>query len=384
MLVEISKTGFVNKGAELMLHAILQQLAEHVPEAAVAMAPGGLRASSFQKRARLGLYQKAWLWKAGVNWGGLAGLLPSLVRQMYGIVLDREVDIVLDAAGFSYSDQWGGKTVHELARSARRWRRQGTRVILLPQAFGPFGTAQIRSELKDAIENIDLVFARDDTSYAHLVGAVGEQPKIRLAPDFTNLLAGTAPVNDWMREKICVVPNSRMIDKTDGGTASGYAPFLARCIRMLQERGRGSFLLVHEGEGDFKLAQRISELAGGVEIVREHDPLRIKGILGASFASVGSRFHGLVSAMSQGVPSLGTGWSHKYRSLFEDYGVGDLLIDVRASDEELDAALDKIVGDEDRADVVAVLKHRGAQLKGQSAQMWDDVFELIRAGRSDV
>jgi len=377
MLIEISKTGFVNKGAELMLHAIVQQLAEHVPEVDVAVAPGGLRASSFQKRARLGLYQKAWLWKTGVNWGGLAGLLPPLARQMYGIVLDREVDVVLDAAGFSYSDQWGGDTVHELARSARRWRQRGTRVILLPQAFGPFGTAKIRRELKDAIDNIDLVFARDETSYAHLVNAVGEQPKIRIAPDFTNLLAGIPPVNDWMKEKICVVPNSRMIDKTDGDTASGYAPFLARCIRLIEERGRGSFLLVHEGEGDFKLAKRISELAGGVEIVREHDPLRIKGILGASFASVGSRFHGLVSAMSQGVPTLGTGWSHKYAELFGDYGAADLLVDVSGSEERLAAALDRITNEQARVELVSVLQARSEVLKAKSAQMWSEVFTLI-------
>jgi hypothetical protein len=65
-------------------------------------------------------------------------LVPAGIREQYGVVLDKEVNVVLDAAGFAYSDQWGPDLSEELARSSKRWKKQGSKVILLPQAFGPF------------------------------------------------------------------------------------------------------------------------------------------------------------------------------------------------------------------------------------------------------
>ena len=138
MLIEIRKAGFVNKGAELMLYAALEKMREAYPEAQFCMAPSANNgAAPFAKRVELGLLQKAWMWRYCFQWGDLAMLSPQKIREMYGIVLDKEIDIVLDAAGFAYSDQWGDRSCQELARSCKRWKKNDTKIILLPQAFGP-------------------------------------------------------------------------------------------------------------------------------------------------------------------------------------------------------------------------------------------------------
>lgn len=85
----------------------------------------------------------------------------------------------------------------------------------------------------------------------------------------------------------------------------------------------------------------IENTGKSIPIVSETDPLKIKGILGASKGTLGSRFHGLVSALSQGVPSIATGWSHKYQMLFQDYDFEDGLSDVLIGDDVIIASANK-------------------------------------------
>ena len=61
---------------------------------------------SYEARARLGLYQKASLRKYGFQWGYLLSLMPPKLRGRFGIVTDHEIDVVLDASGFAYGNQW--------------------------------------------------------------------------------------------------------------------------------------------------------------------------------------------------------------------------------------------------------------------------------------
>lgn len=83
----------------------------------------------------------------------------------------------------------------------------------------------------------------------------------------------------------------------------------------------------------------------------------------------------MVSALSQGVPALATGWSHKYQMLFEDYGFADGLIDVTASPAEIRRKLDLVT--DQSTQIRTLIQTRTGQLKQQSEQMWQDVFKVI-------
>lgn len=384
MLIELRKAGFVNKGAELMLLALLKRLSSAFPDAVYTMAPTRTNGSQpFEKLVAMGFYPKASLYRYGLQWGDLAGLLPARLREMYGLVLDRDVDVVIDAAGFSYSDRWGARNVRELAQATRRWKRRGTRVILMPQAFGPFTGRRMRRHMREAIEHADLVMPRDRSSYQLLVDAAGESPNIHVFPDFTNLIEGAPPPEfEPHRHQVCLVPNYRMIDKTGPADSDAYLPFMQRCARYLTARGANPFILVHEGANDRWLAERISESAGNVPILSVENPLAIKGILGESRATIGSRFHGLVSALSQGVPSLATGWSHKYQELCNDYGCPDALVPVTANGTELEDRIDRLIDEPCHSRIRAGLLERSRRLKAQSEAMWDMVLRALDAPRS--
>lgn len=379
MRIEIRKAGFVNKGAELMLYAIMQQLTERYPEATLVMAPshaGG--GQPFHKLTRLGFLPKAWLWRYGIQWGDLTALLPLKLREMYGLVQDKEIDVVLDAAGFSYGDQWGIRSNRELARSSVRWKKKGTISILLPQAFGPFSAPTAKSYVKTWAENIDLIFPRDVDSYKYLTEIAGEKCNIKIHPDFTNLVEGTLPSGyDSSDKRVALVPNHQMIGKTNPKESDAYIPFMINCAKYLIEHQSKPFLLVHEGKKDQEIAHQIARGVGGIPIVVEDDPLKIKGILGTCDATIGSRFHGLVSALSQGIPSLATGWSHKYSRLFEDYGFTEGLVSVCDPKEDINKKINFLLNNQSYREIKKMLQDQSVKLKQSTREMWELVFTEI-------
>jgi len=382
MLIEIQMVEFVNKGQELMLRAALQRLRQAYPAATFTMAPSVL--APYRARAKLGLDQKAWYWGYGIQWGDLAALAPARLREYYGVVLDREVDVVVNAAGYLYCDHWGPRPAEELARACRRWHRRGTRIILLPQAFGPFTSSRLRQAMRTIADHVDLIFARDPISHAHLAKVVGDRQQLRIAPDFTGLIDGIAPENiELPARSYCVIPNYRMIDKTSGSKREAYLPFMIRAVQYLKGRGVSPLLLAHSGPTDLELARHIDAACGGVPIIQEDDPLRIKGILGKCEGCIGDRFHGLVSALHQGTPALASGWSHKYQTLFETYGFSEGMLDPGDSDEVMRDRIDMLLDPMSRDRIRSVLVENALKVEQQAEAMWQTVFRTLDKGSRD-
>ena len=380
MLIEVRGVQFVNKGAELMLHAVLKKVGEAFPDASFAMAPSGK--GDYVKRARLGLYQKVWLKKYGMH---LEWVIPQKLRRLFGLILDKEVDLVLDASGFTYSDQCLASSSVNMASHVKRWKKRGATVVLLPQAFGPFTSTETRNAFAFVVANSDLVFARDEVSYQHLIGLVGEQENIHQSPDFTNVVPGVLPDNpDKYRGRFCLIPNCRMVRDTSRRESEQYPSFCAMCLRLLIELGQRPFILIHEGEGDVRIAETIlGKVEEDIEIVKDGDALRIKGLLGLCAGVISSRFHGLVSALSQGVPVLATGWSHKYEMLLREYDIQGSCLPVVVEPDVLRRQIQALVDDTMRGDVVSRISMAAAVHKERTEVMWQRVFCAIHKGTSE-
>jgi len=374
MLIEIRGVGFVNKGAELMLHAILQNVGHAFPNAFFAMGPA--KSGDYLQRARLGLYQKIRFQRYGVR---LGWMIPSEYRRRYGLVLDDDVDVVLDASGFRYGDQFGHKGTLDMAWDVRAWKKRGVKIILLPQAMGPFTSNNIRKAFTFIVENADLVFPRDEVSHKHVTDLVGERENVLRFPDFTNVVSAKMPDNaETFQDRFCLIPNYRMIDKTSNGQSTRYTSFCAECIKHLVGFGHRPFILIHCEDQDMELAENIMrESHEDIEIVKETDALRIKGIIGLCSGVIGSRYHGLISSLSQGVPALATGWSHKYEMLFEEYGIPVDYLSVSIEPKALKEQIRRITDDNSRKKIIAEISKASAIHKEQTKLMWQKVFSVI-------
>jgi polysaccharide pyruvyl transferase WcaK-like protein len=224
----------------------------------------------------------------------------------------------------------------------------------------------------------DIIYARDQISFDYLADTFGDQTKIKRSTDFTLLVEGTKPKEDFFKtesRKACIVPNYRMIDKSDQATSKSYIQFMVDVVKSTKDFGFEPFIIIHEKGTDNELAKEINKSSGANDLIfYEDDPLKIKGKINSAELFVGSRFHGLVSALSQGIPSIGTGWSHKYKMLFEEYQCEKYLADPTISNPQ--KIIEEIAMD---AGLELKLRKIAAQKKHEVKNMWSEIFNLVEA-----
>jgi polysaccharide pyruvyl transferase WcaK-like protein len=338
----------------------------------------------YEDRARLGLYQRLSVRRLGPASELPAWLIPPRFRRLLGVVRAADVAGVVDASGFAYGDQWGPARTERAAEAATRMRRAGKRVVLLPQAFGPFSGARIRAAAGRLVEQADLVFARDRVSLAALHELGARSDHIALAPDFTNALHASGSPDEptggtgETQQPAYIVPNVKVLQHVDPAAGEAYVPFLAACVRAIEARGVRAVILVHESHDDEALARRLNDAVGSrLEVVGNDDPLALKALIGRSRLVVGSRFHALVAALSQAVPVVAVGWSHKYAELLDDYGAAEALVPMPAGTEEAEAAVHRALDEPERTRSVETLAGAAARQLELTHEMWRRVRAVL-------
>ncbi|MDN7126968.1 polysaccharide pyruvyl transferase family protein [Pseudidiomarina sp. 1APR75-33.1] len=373
--VEVKGISFANKGAELMLHAIIAQFAERGVDARFVVEPTG----PYDRRAAFGLWQKSRYIRKRMNLLAPVSWLPQRLRHMFGILNENELDLILDASGFAFGDQWSHLIAWDrLGSSTARLRQQGIPVIVLPQALGPFTEAASAKAFAPVLEHANLVYARDDQSLSFCQQLSKDTSNLKRCPDFTNLIKGLPAAEfDSEQHQTCFIPNSKMLEKRKDGDR--YVDFMVAAIRAAQDAEAKPFILIHEADADRRLTAKIqAQLATPVPVLDPGHALKIKWIIGQSRSVISSRFHGLVSALSQGVPVLATGWSHKYHELLADYGCAGQLIDIADGHSDALQALQRLMSDNElHQQLQATIVAQGQWQREAVTQMWNEVFAQL-------
>jgi colanic acid/amylovoran biosynthesis protein len=379
MIVEVRGANTRNKGAELMLRAIVREL-EGKHRVAVES-----RVGSYDERARMGLLQKVSGRLPEPVMRTAGRLLPSKERRhlldKYGLLFDDRVEAILDASGFAYTDQFDLSRCEVAAGRAERARRSGKPYVLLPQAFGPFTSPERRAAFVRLADSSDLLYARERISLEHVLESGCRTDHVRLAPDFTCLLDGEVPPEFEPPDRLAlIVPSEKLLSATSSEVQAAYLPFLAAAAAWLRDNGFDVRILLHERNDAETVEGLRALLATRVPLVRFENAVHLKGIIGSAQLVVGSRFHALVSALSQGVPSVGVGWSHKYEMLFEGYGCPERVLDPRAGASALAEHLSDLSEGPERARLVRGLRTAAAVQVERARSMWSEVHALLAAG----
>lgn len=374
--IQIDGTNTLNKGAELMLYAILEQIECRYPNAVVFYNFNEVGEShSIDTKHKL---RKRW----GLRFGRYpAAVLRRLhLPHTYFTAQHAKggLDLVLDGAGFQFSDQWNYSTdrLDKLENYYRRLKRKGTKIVLLPQAFGPFRTDSGKRIVEIISRYVDIIIARERISYNYLVEAGAAEEKIWLYPDFTSLVKGTFPNRfNTLRDRVCIIPNRKMVTHASSNMEQ-YLNFLKQIILAIEEGGKQVFLLNHEGRGDLTFCNEINErLNGKYTVATGLNAKEVKGLIGASSLVISSRFHGVASALNQGVPCLATSWNHKYEMLFEDFGQQGNILQVGAPWNETHVKLTNILSAHDKIQRALIVEKEKLSL--QTEKMWDRIWQRV-------
>ncbi|NLR93087.1 polysaccharide pyruvyl transferase family protein [Flammeovirga agarivorans] len=371
MKILIVGGNFNNKGAELMLNTLVSKLNELFIEANVYLS--SLVGTKTQRETLNVLELKGPLLHVGdgdkkfyFNW--FLNYLPWYKGE--GSLWD--MDVIIDISGYAYSSKWGNSPVTNVDFILKH-KSKKTKFIFLPQAFGPFDNDFIINKMRSVIERSDLIFARDKISYENLKN-INNKNNIELFPDIT--LSYKSKTSSFEESKeVLIVPNKRMLDKSDNWS-SNYISLLNIIIDRLNIANEKVSILIHDGEqGEDK--ELVNSLKGDFNVLLEEDPIKLKQKLSKAKFVIGSRFHALASSLSNSVPCIALGWSHKYEELFELYDLTDfafLELDKLSILNKIDILLDRNLN----SDLRKKITQQQENISDQNKLMWEIIENYIK------
>jgi colanic acid/amylovoran biosynthesis protein len=382
MTIQVDGTNTLNKGAELMLYAILQEIEREYPEATVIYNRFNEQTSYIKtnlnfKTRPYTLFLTSFLCKCKI---------PQVLRRLkipFPFTSDffplKNIDLVLDASGYQFFDKgkYSKYWISLWEKYYCKLKKQRTKIIFLPQAFGPFITQEGMKITQILSQNANIIFARDVVSYDYLVNARVDKQKIKLYPDFTTLIEGIVPEKyKYLKGYVCIIPNKRIIDKGTM-TQDNYLGLMCEIIETVLKKGNKAFLLNHEGKKDAVLCDLINRrMSEPIPIVDKLTALEVKGIISKSYLVISSRFHGVASALNSGVPCLATSWSHKYAELFKDFNQNDCLLDLTIFDRAIEK-IEQYLSEQMHNEIVIELKEAKATMIEKNKNMWKVVWNTI-------
>lgn len=347
--------GFANKGAEALLKTVKAELIkrlEHVRFQAI------VPANQVKEARKAGFVHcnrrnsREFLTYHLGRVSGLKAAPAKAAASQAGRYRNwlKECTAVIDVSGYVYTDKYETYSIQLTEKLISSCSTASVPYMFLPQAWGPLSMSNSQLSVRLMAEYADIIYARDKTSFRCLQSIPDiPQQKLKLAPDIVlkfephenhEALDPLERTGLFYRKgrRIGICPNIRiyrMTEREGTGTANPYVRWLVQlCKEILAETDAELILFGHEisrcwwRRDDRYLCQMVRQSIGEEQRIRyfsqpcSADTLKL--LIRELDFLVGSRFHSLIAALSLYVPSIAMGWSHKYKELLKDAGIGEL------------------------------------------------------------
>ncbi|MGD9780906.1 MAG: polysaccharide pyruvyl transferase family protein [Kiritimatiellia bacterium] len=251
----------------------------------------------------------------------------------------RTADLFVDAWGIEFSDRLskmnftGAVFAKPLIRAAS-WL--GVPAVHYTASYGPMEGRWVRMAARRSLgRECSLVYCREEQSKKYLLDCGVDGRKLVVAPD-TGFLMPSRPVGveglDSARPCLGVSVSHQIVRQWKSPTP--YLALIAElCDRAIRQWKAQVLLFPNElSDGrydDRAVARDVLERVQCKADVRifpaeNHSGPEQKGAMARCDLFVASRYHGIVAAMSMGVPTVVIGWHHKYAELLDHFGQRDV------------------------------------------------------------
>jgi colanic acid/amylovoran biosynthesis protein len=348
---------FTNKGPEAMILTVADAIRQRFPGAEIFVRVPSLYFSEARANRLI-----------PINKDQPTSAISHLMSKMRMIRVYYKT-ILVDVGGYQFGDPWGEDHARRRLKSVRLFSLLGNPVFFMPQTWGPFSTDSIGKAVRSIVDIAQVVYARDRASLTFLQQLAGaENPKVRFAHDVAwnfrgdELALGRRLIQETglsMGENsitVCVIPNLRVYERCEGtGRDNKYIKVLCEVVRYLCSAHNARVILMgHElRRNNFDVPDDrilcnyiLAALGKSMPVVHIDKWLpagQVKSVIGNCDLAISSRYHGLIAALSQGVPSIAIGWAHKYEELFSEFGMSSNLLSLSKTNEETFEDIDAII-----------------------------------------
>jgi colanic acid/amylovoran biosynthesis protein len=321
-----------------------------------------------------------------------------------------EADLVLDVSGGdSFTDLYGQLRLQLVALPKRIALRRRRPLVLLPQTYGPFRSADNARLAGDLIAGTTQAWARDQDSFERLQELLGERFDPRrhlLGVDVAFALPPVDPGGDldgirgWLTQGdppvglnvSGLLANDAEAARARFGLGGDYAAAMEGFARRLLEHTDRRLLLVPHtrggsAESDDEASARLATALGDTGRVRVLPPgleaQHLKWVIGHLEWFCGARMHATIAALSSRVPVAVVAYSDKARGVFASCSLADGVVDARA----VDAAdlVDQLWGQwERRAEVRRSLQASMPEIIGLAERQFDQILAPARGATTDL
>ena len=275
---------------------------------------------------------------------------------------------VLDVSGGdSFAEIYGPNRFRAITLPKQIALKAGRPLILLPQTYGPFVSANAQQTAADLISGAEQAWARDADSFSELQRLLGSRfdanrhklgvdmafglPACRPAAALRNHQDKNPAADHGSHNPLIGFNVSGLLYNAPGrsrdqfGLKGDYKGMILRTLRSLLSSTDANILLIPhvivnrcDSECDLAACRAVQEELGyssnRVRIIA--DPLNaseLKWEIAQTDWFCGTRMHSTIAALSSGVPTMALAYSMKTRGVFDSCNQGNEVIDLRADGE---------------------------------------------------
>lgn len=357
-----------NKGAQAMTFTVVDEIKKKFPNKDVALFAATYSERDEIEEKKLNFKVLPWYIRVkmkilGFPWSFKVGATDYFKYLIRGTRISndqfteineilRNADLMVDVSGYALSSQRGYVASLSYLYNIVIAKKFEIPMVLYPQSFGPFNYSKVDEKklfplMSQYLKYPQKIYAREYDGIKHLenfnlnnvekcfdsvlqnkneltMGNIYNLDKIRLNNEAVKI----------KKSAVAIIPNQKIMVH---GNELEQFHFYKKIINRLIELNKKVYLIRHSYE-DLIICRKIkSEFQNEKRVVLLEDDLsciQIEQLLSSFDFLIASRYHSIIHAYKNFVPTLVFGWAIKYQELLSHFEQEKYLFDVRTEQDE--------------------------------------------------